>query len=367
MSKNTNNYCVDQNYSHRISKQELKKLKEYFKNNSIDKNDKVDFRGNSSGAKNYFENTTPKKQKRECDTTECQIITHPESSSCENLDGGLELLYYAAAAAFGSEGWENESSESDDENELNNRHVMTTSSSTELKNKLTITSLPHHERKSSVLSDITVEINIDAPCNVSVPCITFSPKNPYYPQMNNESRLDYLCRVPSLLQAAINSYNLEKVKYVINDAVSEDCILKSASLNAYSGRNKWYDQLETVLNCVPDFYVANTQPMLFRRCIVFKQYSYGTTGVLTGINNNPKKDFLWNIFKATPIEKMDDKMRTLKIKYDKCISEGKLIRFVRKVILFYMLNKEMTHFEQRVSYCESLELYEANVEDFFKD
>ena len=78
-------------------------------------------------------------------------------------------------------------------------------------------------------------------------------------------------------------------------------------------------------------------------------------------------DYLWNPFKTIHVEKMDEKMKSMKAKYDKCIIEGKLIRFVSKVMMFFMLNKEMTHIEKRVSYCESFEIFEANVEDFFRD
>ena len=75
-------------------------------------------------------------------------------------------------------------------------------------------------------------------------------------------------------------------------------------------------------------------------------------------------DYLWNPFKTIHVEKMDEKMKSMKAKYDKCIIEGKLIY---KVLKFYMLNKETTHIEKRVAYCESFELFEANVEDFFRD
>ena len=208
---------------------------------------------------------------------------------------------------------------------------------------------------------------IKNPIEMERPFVTFSPRNPHYQQYSNETRLDYLCRVSTLFQSAINSYNLEKLKYVIYETFAKNCINKPPYLDEFQGRGKIYAAISAVLNCVPDFFIANTKPMYFGRCIVMKQYAYGTTGVLTGLNNSASTDYLWNPFKALPTEKMDEKMKAMKLNYDKWISEGKLIQFVQRCIIFYMLNKELTHIEQRVTHCESFEIFEANVEDFFKD
>jgi hypothetical protein len=151
------------------------------------------------------------------------------------------------------------------------------------------------------------------------------------------------------------------LKYVIDEAVTEDCLHKAAMIaDTYRGRDKWYLQFVAILNSVPDYYLANASPMLFRRCICLKQYAYGTTGVMTGINSNPETDYLWNPFKSVPVYKMDKKMKALKEKYDLWISEGKLIRFVSRCIIFFMLNEEMTHIEQCVLFCQSFELFEVN-------
>ena len=133
------------------------------------------------------------------------------------------------------------------------------------------------------------------------------------------------------------------------------------------GRDKIYARQVAILNSIPDFYVAYTAPMLFRRYVCFKNYAYGTSGAMTGLNNSPKTDYLWNPFKAYPEEKLTEKMQALKVKYNKWMSEGKLIRGVHKTIFFFVMNEEMTHFEQRIVHSDSLELFEAKVEDFFKE
>ena len=312
--------------------------------NQRKKNRKTYVQSDSSAATNYFENIITKPKPDDCEKADNKIFSPIIDVAYES---GLDALYNAASN-FESTIFRS----CDDENEIINKTKHSKSSN-------------FHENKVTSSNESITEISTVA--NEVMHVITFSPKNPYYTQMMNESRLDYLIRVPILLQAAINSYNLEKLKFLINEVATEDCLLKVSYLEVYHGRDKWYDQLVTILNTVPDLYVANTPPMLYHRSIVMKQYRYGTMGALTGINNNAKKDYLWNPFKTLPVEKMDAKMKSMKATYDKCIIEGKLMHFDYKVIVFYMLNKEMTHFEQRVSYCESFELYEANVEDFFRD
>ena len=136
-----------------------------------------------------------------------------------------------------------------------------------------------HENKLTSSKITSATTSNDADDNMQV-VITYSPKNPYYTQTMNESRLDYLKRFPMLLQAGTNSYNLEKLKELIDEVVTKDCLIKTPHLEAYRGRDTWYDQLITVLNAIPYLFVAYTSPMLFRRCIVMKQYNYGTTGAL---------------------------------------------------------------------------------------
>ena len=35
------------------------------------------------------------------------------------------------------------------------------------------------------------------------------------------------------------------------------------------------------------------------------------------------------------------------------------------MIIFYMLNEEMTHIEQVVSYCDSFDIFESNIDEYF--
>jgi hypothetical protein len=273
--------------------------------------------------------------------------------STETKENGLDILYRAAAAAFESNNSENDTTTITTEPDDDIEKLQTC-------NKITMTA---EIEEANIIDKLGKSKNN---CKNEM-LVTFSPIAPQYEPTTSESRLEYLCRFPELLQAAINSSNLEMLRYILDESVTEDLLTTIDNMYDCRGREKWYLQSVAILNSVPDFYVAFTKPMLFRRCICMKQYCYGTTGVLTGLNSSPQTDYLWNPFKAIPFEKMDERMKEYKVLYDKCMSEGKLVRFVKRSFLFLILNEEMTHIEQRVAHCESFELFEANIEDYFKN
>ena len=64
---------------------------------------------------------------------------------------------------------------------------------------------------------------------------------------------------------------------------------------------------------------------------------------------------------------MTPRIKELKAKYDKCIAEKQLLRCVHKTIVFLVLNKEMTHFEKRVVHSDTLDFWQQNVSDYFKE
>ena len=351
-----------------ISKDKEKKfykLKLYFKNNFVNERENLTFYGDPSVAKDYFEREF-KKQKVDCKTfyNRKQKQKQNKLEVCDSdTDGGLDFLLRAATAAFRSDEIEDVKSGVvvDVGEELKTTEELrstgkTTSSECETysETKSEITEKEEHD-------NIKPEI-IDS--NEIIPIPNISSTNIHFYQNCNESRLEYLFRIPFLVQLATNTCNLEMLKYIVDEAVTEDCIIKTAYLDVVQGRSKWYDQVVNILNTTPDYYIANTSPMFFGRCIVVNQFSYGTFGILTGINNNPETHYLFNPFTAIPIERMDDTIKELKYKYDKWTSEGKLIRFVRRVIIFYILNEELTHIEQRVSHCDSLELFEVDLDGF---
>ena len=320
-------------------------LKKYFK--GAKRNKYLTFNGDSTIAKNYLKDVMRLKKIKmhdyDCDFNE---------NKCNDTYDicGLKLLYHAAIAS--------------DESEHYNRSMSSTSTfNEEIKQDKSIT-------ENKLLSDSFTEFEIEIQNEMkrspeTIRIVTKCPSNPQYRQNSNESRLDYLYRFPTLQQAAVNSYDLTNLNYLTNEVFTVDCVIKSQFLNEYRGRDKWYDKYVAVLKTIPDFYLANTSPILYGRCIVIKQYCYGTTGVQTGLNNSSKTDYLWNPFKALPVEKMDAKMLALKAKYDKFLSEGKLCKFSRVMIIFYMLNEEMTHIEQVVSYCDSFDIFESNIDEYF--
>jgi hypothetical protein len=213
-----------------ITQKQFNHLKNYFKNNSINMKEDLIFNGNSCTAKDYFENAT-KKHKPDPEIDACQGINSSSSSSnvdalskchktisipttyeklSKTRDNGLDVLYSAAAEAF-------EFNEND-------------TASDDLVESIGNVKITEGIEDSDELADSEMEKGYEV-----VPIITFSPRNPHYPQMINESRLEYLCRVPMLIQAAVNSSNLEMLKYVMDETVTENC-LHQTSQTAHSYR-----------------------------------------------------------------------------------------------------------------------------------
>lgn len=186
-----------------------------------------------------------------------------------------------------------------------------------------------------------------------------------YAHIDSETRSEYLLRVPFIMNSSINSYNLKKLKSVMDDAFVDDCVTTLGNLTldrnilTLNGRQSLYDHFVAVLNNAPDFhYVMHSKPKYYGRCITFINISYATIGNQTGLSTD-KTSHLWNPFAAIPVEKMDDQMRELKLIYDHLLSRNVLIRLVGIYLCTHKLNKELTHIESRNIRCISIHLTES--------
>ena len=128
-----------------------------------------------------------------------------------------------------------------------------------------------------------------------------------YLSLLSETRLEYLMRVPSLLQCAINSCDLINLRSLIDEAYIENCVFKCEPLSiVMRGRRMLYEKYATEMNAVPDFFVIYSKPTIEGRYICTKSYAYGTSGNQTGLAS-AQKAHLWNPFADKHI-KMDEKM-----------------------------------------------------------
>ena len=136
---------------------------------------------------------------------------------------------------------------------------------------------------------------------------------------------------------------------MIDFAFTEDCFIKNPYLNPFSGRELLLTLYKHMLTIAPDFHLLFSKPELYHRAITVAVYVTGTTGKRTGLTPQEQKlDYLYNFFKCVPESRMDSKMLTMKVQYDRLLAENKLFRFEQKSTVFYILNEEKTHIEKRI-------------------
>ena len=187
---------------------------------------------------------------------------------------------------------------------------------------------------------------------------------PRYMQLLFETRVEYLMRVPYLIQCAINSFDLKKLKRLIDATFTENMAFKTNPVGIMKGRQLFYEHYVAILDIVPDFYLLNSKPKIEGRFIYCNHYSYGTSGNQTGLSID-KKSHLWNPFANKSIEDMDEKTRELKIKYDTILSKNMFVRFVHKTKCTLALNTERTHIVAFHLQDFSLELFEEKPLSYF--
>ena len=181
--------------------------------------------------------------------------------------------------------------------------------------------------------------------------ITTTLQHPYEP------RLKYLLRFPQLYQEFMNSSNLEKLKMLVYDVLTEHCVFHIQTSPPILGVDKIYNMQCMTLKGAPDWYVlVSKMKRIKRRIWTLKSKSFGT--LPHNMTLLDKKSSYWN-FVGTPIESLDEFHQLQKQKYDTLVSQNKTIRFERTARWYYFLNRDCKQFEKVMAYQTHVEIFES--------
>ena len=158
----------------------------------------------------------------------------------------------------------------------------------------------------------------------------------------NEPRMKYLLRSLKLWQELRNSGDMEKLKVLLDDTLTEECLMfLHSTLPPIIGRQKIYEQNVSYNQNIPDLCLFhNNIVRTKKRVITFNANSFGT---LPYANANDRTTWSWNFFESVPIEKLDEHHQLQKQKYDTLKSQNKVIKFERKCVWFAMLSRDLKH------------------------
>ena len=177
----------------------------------------------------------------------------------------------------------------------------------------------------------------------------------YILQGPRESRIKFLVRSPKLWEICLNSGDLVKLKCLMNDILTEDCIQHIITSPPTLGRDKVYESTCLILKYSPDFYVLfSNMKRLKRRVITFNGNSFGT---LPFLDSDEKCSTIWNFY-GTSLESLDEFHKLQKQKYDLLRSQNKVIKFERKATWYLILNREGNQICKIMTKTVSLEVFE---------
>ena len=168
-------------------------------------------------------------------------------------------------------------------------------------------------------------------------------------QREREPRIKYLLRSPKVWQECTNSGNLEKLKTLFDDILSEDCI----QLNGFSppivGREKIYNVQVSIQRNIPDFCVFYSNIVRSKkRLITMKGNSFGSFPYAN--SSCDKTVNAWNFFETTPYEMLDEYHKLQKQKYDTLKSQNKIIKFERRATWHIILSRDLRHIIKLMTY-----------------
>ena len=154
----------------------------------------------------------------------------------------------------------------------------------------------------------------------------------------------------------MNSSNLEKLKILVYDCLTEHCVFHIQTSPPIVGVDKIYQMQCMTLKSAPDWYVLfSKMKRIKKRIWALKGKSSGT--LPHNMTLLDKKTSYWN-FLGMPIEKLDEFHQLQKQKYDTLISQNKMIRFERSTTWYFFLNRECKKFEKVMAYHAQLEIFE---------
>ena len=185
----------------------------------------------------------------------------------------------------------------------------------------------------------------------SIPIILQCPK---------EARTRYLLRFPQLYQQFMNSSNVEKLKALFYETLTEDCVYHILTSPPMIGIRRVYELQCLTLLSSPDFYVSISDIKFFnRRIITCVGTSFGTVPYLARDQSpsSNKQITFWN-FIGMPFQELDKFHQIQKQTYDRLISQKKSIRFERKTRWYLFLNRERSKVQRGMARFSSVEIFE---------
>ena len=175
-------------------------------------------------------------------------------------------------------------------------------------------------------------------------------------QYPRETRTKYLLRFPRMYQEFMNSSNVEKLKVLLYDTLTEDCVFHILTSPPIVGVRRIYDMLCSTLLSSPDFYVlVHDIKYSHRRHITCLATSFGTIPYVDSITTSETS--YWN-FTGMPLQQLDDFHQTQKQTYDRLISQKKTIKFKRVTRWHLYLNRQELKFKKSMAASTRLEIYE---------
>ena len=150
-------------------------------------------------------------------------------------------------------------------------------------------------------------------------------KIPIVLQCPKEARTRYLLRFPNLYQEFMNSSNVEKLKFLLYDTLTEDCVYHILTSPPMMGIEKVYEMQCATLLSSPDFYLSISDIKYYkRRILTCLGTSFGTLHTYhCNLNSQSNKEASFCNFLGMPLHKLDDFHQIQKQKYDRLVSKKK--------------------------------------------
>ena len=159
-------------------------------------------------------------------------------------------------------------------------------------------------------------------------------------QRPHEPRIKYLLRSLKLWQEYVNSGALDKLKILLNDILTVDCLmLTNNAIPPVVGRHNIYEQRMSLNRNIPDYCVFFNNIVRPKRRVI--TLSINCFGTMPHPNTNDRSTLTWNIFEYVPMDKLDEHHKIQKQKYDALKAQNKTIKMEHRASWFLLLSRDL--------------------------